>query len=132
MPRKALNDHARNVVRLLDRLLSRPGAAPLTYADDLVVTSPAGDTVWTVGSRRRVTWRTIGVVGRSVDLELVTGDGARARTVAFLAVDVPPRTLGATVTVPDAPEGTYRVRVTSEGDALDVYSRPVRITSIHG
>ncbi|MGP3690271.1 GPI anchored serine-threonine rich family protein [Streptomyces sp. IBSNAI002] len=108
--------------------LSRPDAAVLLAADDLVVSAPAEGAEWTAGAEHLVRWYLTGSVD-PVDVHLVQREGISTVTRAVLAEGLPSHETSVKVTVPvGTPAGEYMVLVTSQG-LLDAYSRPFRITS---
>ncbi|MFG2622626.1 GPI anchored serine-threonine rich family protein [Streptomyces sp. NPDC048507] len=126
-PPSGLRAAIRHMTDLVNSRLSRPDAAVLLAADDLLVEVPAAGTVWTAGADQRVRWMITGPVD-PVDIHLVQRDGGSIVTRAVLARELPAHGTSVTVTVPaDTAPGEYLVLVTSQG-LLDAYSRPFRIT----
>ncbi|MFI5861099.1 Ser-Thr-rich GPI-anchored membrane family protein [Streptomyces sp. NPDC051546] len=119
----------KSLARRALRSLNRPASAVLLASENLLVHTPGPGTVWPSGSRQAVAWYVVGPAGDVVDIELVTMDGARARTESVLARGVPTHHTGATVTVPAVAPGRYLVLVTSTTGVLDAYSQPVTVTA---
>ncbi|MEU9253693.1 GPI anchored serine-threonine rich family protein [Streptomyces sp. NPDC048270] len=114
------------MTRMVNSRISRPSAAVLLAADDLLVEAPAEGTVWTAGAEHVVRWFITGPID-PVDIHLVQRDGSSTVTRAVLAEGLPSHRTSVKVTVPAGlPAGEYLVLVTSQG-MLDAYSRPFRI-----
>lgn len=116
----------RRMTTMVNSRLSRPGAAALLAADDLLVEAPAEGAVWTAGREHLVRWFITGPVD-PVDVHLVRRAGSATVTRAVLATGLPSHETSVKVTVPaGVPAGEYLILVTSQG-MLDAYSRPFRI-----
>ncbi|MFF3014830.1 GPI anchored serine-threonine rich family protein [Streptomyces sp. NPDC057939] len=118
----------RRISNLVNSRMSRPDAAALLAADDLLIEYPTSDTVWTPGSEQVVRWFITGPVD-PVDIHLVQRDGSPYATRAVLAEGLPSHKTSARVTLPAGiPAGEYLILVTTRS-MLDAYSRPFRISA---
>ncbi len=123
-----LRKAVRRMLKRVNARLSRPDAAVLLAADDLLVTAPTEGAMWTAGAEHIVRWFLTGPID-PVDIHIVQRDGISTVTRAVLAEGLLSHETSVKVTVPaDTPAGEYMILVTSQG-MLDAYSRPFTITS---